>query len=227
MGDSLWLLRLPETLAAELAGIGDGASCGRLESSQGGLKLHTRDGESFAVEELRGGPQLLAFGVDETRRYSFAGSVTRSLALRPTDLGRYSALLRARSEAAAQRPSAKHTRKTEVVESSIIDFVPPKPVQLRLQADEMKQAAKRSRLSGDLSTISEPTADDLRNKIFEAFQKDGSGRLQLKALTAFVRNDFPQVADKDLKEELEKYALYNRKGPTKGTWELKSDFKQA
>jgi hypothetical protein len=227
MSEELWLLRVPDSLGKDLAQLSSGASCGTIESSGGRLRLRSADGDEFLVDELRGGPQLLAFRVEEAqaqlRRYSVQGGVSRNLTLKPADMAKYMAQVKRRQNLAPPRPSTQQCHKVEALESSIIDFAPPVAVQMRVQAEEQRHTAKRARAEGDGAGV--PSSEELRGKIFEAFKGDGSGRVLLKTLGAFCRATYPLLGEKELKEELEKHATYIRKGPNKGTWQLRSDFR--
>lgn len=140
--------------------------------------------------------------------------------MKPSDMLTYQSIVRKRSEIAAERPSTQHIRKTDVMESSIIDFVPPVTVQLKLQAEDLKQVSKKAKLS----IQEEVTPAIIQRKIFEMFKKESSGRVVLKTLLAYCRSEYLTLGEKELKDELEKYAEYNRKGPNRGTWELRADY---
>lgn len=229
MAHSLWLVRLPDAIAQHLSTLEENGLVGSLEAAGGGgfrvnIPMGREAVESFSLEEMKTGPQLVAFDTDEElKKFSIKGAVSKSFSLKPVDFAQFQANMKKRSLEAAIRPQARGFRKTELVESSIIDFTPPVAVQLKLQAEDLKHAAKRLKSSGE--EVNEHTAADLRNKIFELFKREGSGRIAFKTMGAFCRNDYPLLSDKELKDELEQYAVYNRKGPNRGTWELRPDYK--
>jgi hypothetical protein len=109
MGDSIWMMRLPESVAQEFSALDTGEQAGLLErTAEGRLHIRLMSGDVFKLEEMKGGPQQLSFVVDEAQKsFKYKGAVTKKMSLEPMDVDKFREETRRRALQADARP--QHT----------------------------------------------------------------------------------------------------------------------
>jgi transcription initiation factor TFIIF subunit beta len=164
---------------------------------------------------LGNGEEMVAFSHnDKMETFQIEGRVTKSLVLRPQQSSEYRNLVRERG---LKKLANRH-------ETRIVD---PKELQKAQQQSytiesltSVKQEMKRK--------ANKPTGDYdpklLLRKMLEAFEQ--CERQSFETLLGYCSENVPGFSkEQDLRDLLDEYARYNKKGPYQRLWELKSEYK--
>lgn len=234
----VWLVKIPsfvasswaeaqnnEVLGQMMVGIkpGDGTKQMIIKLDEGRSKESSSSiPTQFTLDEMKTGSladgnSMLAFSIDEdTKQFSIEGTVTKSLVLTPANTAEYHKLMKERAQKDSQRREVGLVNNEELEkaarQSYTIEFL-----------SSVKGELKKKGAAGKAS-IGELDSKALKSKMFEAFEAEE--RLGFDSLLSIM---YSQVAgfsrEAELRSELEKYAVYNHKGPFRGLWELKTQFK--
>lgn len=240
LSQSLWLVKVPAFLAEAWA---DAKQDEVLGSLMVGLKPSTKTQakqqpvkqmiirldpnrpnhhtipEQYTLDEVKTSAAtddntVLAFNVDPTtKEFSIEGTVTKSMLMKPPLSSEYHSVVQRRSMALANRREVAvadpHELEKAAKQSCTIEF-------LSSVRGDLKRKAS-SKTSTELDSAS------LRSRMFEAFALEE--RQPFDAILAMCRDVTGFTREQDLRDLLDKYALYHSKGPYRGLWELKSQFR--
>ena len=172
----------------------------------------------FEVSTLGAGHQLLAFSYNEdSQSFSVKGKIDKNCSLLPDDPVKFKEFLRLRTinESENTHKTKKSTTDDAMLQSGLrnreIDFAPPKAVEMRKRAIEMR---KLKNMAGD------GDSSHVQDKILDAFQK--TELLTLKDLEAAS-----ECTEKELKEVLKGLAILHKKGSRKNFYELRTEYKDS
>jgi hypothetical protein len=237
---SLWLVKLPAFVADRWSYTDDPSVKGGKAKRQNGdllgnMEIVVKDGRKQTVvtlddgieltlEDLGTNPNMLVFNKDEDGGFSTAGKITKHMALNPVPSAQYTNLVRNRLRKSVERQTVVAVDESvyeALEENSTMPLIPPVYTELKAKAQELKQSRKAAHTGRPADTTLLLTA------IVSAF---GSvDKLLFKELVARIQVDHPQVFEmfheKELREELNKYATYLQGGPFKFYWMLKPDYK--
>eukprot|EP01031_Cornospumella_fuschlensis_P031630 gene31630-38225_t len=191
------------------------------KSSEGGLAIPTQ----FTLDDMKSsglaeGNSMLAFNIDDdTKQFTIEGTVTKNLVLKPAITPEYQNFMRQRS-----RQKNANRREAGIVDNEELEKAARQSYTIEFMSS-VKGELKKKGAAGKAAT-GELDSKALKSKMFEAFEAEE--RLSFESLLSVM---FSQVSgftrEAELRSELEKYATYNHKGPHRGLWELKSQFKTA
>lgn len=167
-------------------------------------------------------------------KYTIVGKITKHMALKPVLNARYQEILR-------QRNDASHTTRTtsavsdsvhnKVTDDTSMDFVPPVYAENKRRLSEMKQNSKKTYRNSNGQVI-EPDNKILTDCLLSCFATND--KVTLKEIlthcnTTTYSDSAHKVGDlfteREIKDNLLKYATYLSKGMYKHYYELKSDYK--
>lgn len=192
----------------------------------------------FTLEEINptgsSSDSFIAFSNDSDGLFSIDGKVTKNLTLRPKASTEYLQLVRERGlTKITSRREATVADAAEVeraaMQSHTVPFITSDRMEFKRKAAAEKAFAASKRLASAIgSGMAIPAAAELdiealKSKMFEAFeQKD---RLVFKDLIAFCSDVEGFTKERDLRDLLDEYAVYHRRGPYKQFWELKPEYR--
>lgn len=248
---SLWLVKIPQFVAEQWNYTRDNEVVGSLKitmkangpnvapSKQLNVKLISGDNnhsdennndmpDEFTLEEVSrnnaSSDSFVAFTADESSgAFSVDGRVTKNLLLKPQGTKEYRHLIRARG--INKLVTRRETHVANVVDvqrsqaqSHTVEFITSEKTELKRRHDSSRGAAsKAARLGG------EGDNEALRSKMFEAFGRNE--RQPLRDLMTFCQDVPGLTGEKDLRDLLDTYAKYNRRGIYKQLWELKPEYR--
>lgn len=168
--------------------------------------------------------QLLAFSHadndnNDNESYALLGNVTKKLDMKPRGTAQYREIIKHRTITAEMKKETKSTdhqlfTKNSDVAKYVVDFRLPKTEFKKNQLIEKR----RKECANDMAQI-----DSLRSLIFEVFAQNEHNTL--KDIVAICKDQPGYTKEKDLKDMLDNYAFYHSKGPWRGFYELKPEFK--
>jgi len=166
--------------------------------------------------------QLLAFshvGNDENEGYAILGNITKKLDMKPRGTSQYREIIKDRTLKADSKKETRSTdhqlfTKSSDVSKYVVDFRLPKTEFKKNQLIEKR----RKECADDMAQ-----SESLRSIIFEVFAQNEHNTF--KDLVAICKDQPGYTKEKDLKDMLDNYAFYHSKGPWKGFYELKGEFK--
>ncbi|RYH24373.1 hypothetical protein EON65_16760 [archaeon] len=177
----------------------------------------------FTLEEMKtsglaDGNSMLAFNIDEdTKQFAIEGAVTKSLVLKPSNTAEYHNLMKERS-----RQNASNRREVGLVDNEELEKAARQSYTIEFLSS-VKGELKKKGAAGKGAT-GELDSKALKSKMFEAFESEE--RLGFDSLLSIMSSQVTGFSrEAELRTELEKYAVYNHKGPHRGLWELKTQFK--
>jgi len=237
---SLWLVKVPVFVAQKWSYTenvdenghkikrenGDNLGSMRIVGKDSDKKtiITLEDGFELTLEDLGSNPNMLVFNNDEDGGYSVSGKITKNMALTPKDTPQYRALLRNRAVKATERvtvTAVDESINSTLAENSTMEFVPPIYTENKRKSQELKQSRKAQNISAPADKTM------LTNCILSAFSS--SEKMVFKELVATVQKSHPKIFDiyteKELKDELTKYATYSAGGVFKHHWQLKADYR--
>mmetsp|Transcript_15328 Transcript_15328/g.23080 ORF Transcript_15328/g.23080 Transcript_15328/m.23080 type:complete len:258 (-) Transcript_15328:156-929(-) len=235
---SLWLLKIPESVAAKWSSAKADETLGALkmttippqsagrpstyrldvqlldDNNESGDKTYT---DEYTLDEVPLGPQLVAFEFDKNEhKFSVKGKVSKRYNLKPRSTEQYQQVLRNRYVASEKRHQSREVADKDLVvlsnfESRSVDFIPPPYVD-----------AKRREESGSNKRVKPVVSDEkeIRQRMIEAFAST-------EYLTFKQINTVCRASEADLREVLRKYADYHSKGPLKNYYALKPQYRGA
>lgn len=182
------------------------------------------DGIEMTMEDLGANPNMLVFNNDSDGGFSVAGKITKHMALQPKDNEQYRTLIRNRKVKASKKANVAavdESINSVLAEDAVMDFIPPVYTENKRKSQELKQTRKAQKITAPADNSLLVTA------ILGAF--NSSEKLTAKELFAFVYATYPQVSDlyheKEIRDELAKYATYATGGVYKHYWTLKPDYR--
>jgi hypothetical protein len=229
INNSLWLVKIPEYIAEEWKNAEHNQVLGSFKigivpepgnkEPQKQLIVNLDNSKSrvktFILKEqsnpIKNEEELVAFNsIDEN--FTVEGKVNKSLVFRPADVDAYAETVRERNMKATAR------RETQLADinnvrngshqeiSQIMDFLPT-----------------TQKKGNDNAIMSSDDLEDLKNKMFEAFDKKTS--LPFNEILSYCKETLPKVREADLRSMLGTYARYNKHGINKKLWELKAEYR--
>jgi hypothetical protein len=221
----LWLVKLPDFLAEALATANQDDVLGSVaikanSSAPGGKQMMIKlDSNKFSdvpdqyilheskSSSISAGESMFAFNIDnEQSQFVIDGKVTKSFYVTSDKSADY------------RRATTKGEKKTNIlIEEGDIDLQRPRLIESisHTRTELKRKAASKSSVPLDVPA--------LKSKIFEAFEKEPV--LPFKVLLDFCKNVPGLVREDDLRNELEKYARYNKQGAYRGCWSLQSQYR--
>lgn len=166
--------------------------------------------------------QLLAFshvGNDENEGYAILGNITKKLDMKPRGTAQYREIIKGRTIKADTKKESRATdhqlfTKSSDVAKYVVDFRLPKTEFKKNQLIEKR----RKECADDMAQ-----SESLRSIIFEVFAQNEHNTF--KDLINICKDQPGYTKEKDFKEMLDNYAFYHTKGPWRGNYELKPEFK--
>lgn len=162
---------------------------------------------------------VLAFsrtgGADSSDQFSILGQVTKTLLLKPKDSrGEYRQVVREK-QALEQ---IRHTTRAADPNKVLMATRPINNGTLKIEKVVPTAISKSTR---DKHEPVDPAK--LRSRVLQEFQK--TDRLTVREIMASLSRDLPGTQEKDLRSQLDTFALYTNQGVNRGTWELKNEYK--
>ena len=225
---SLWLVKIPLFVAKEWAKGENEDILGKMQIvSKDGNKI-TRvtleDGSEFTLEDLGTHPNMLAFAQQTDGRYAVSGKISKHMGLKPKGDDAYRMRIRNRTDKATEAASVRavdESINSTLAEHSTMDFIPPLFAENKRKSAEIK--AQRKRNHGAVQVDHRV----LMESILSAFAT--GGKLLFREIIAHCQDKHPEVLEafheKEIREELEKYATYQAGGVHKQRWILKADYR--
>ena len=166
--------------------------------------------------------QLLAFshvGNDDNEGYAILGNITKKLDMKPRGTAQYREIIKERTIKADSKKESRATdhqlfTKSSDVAKYIVDFRLPKTEFKKNQLIEKR----RKECADDMAQ-----SESLRSIMFEVFAQNEHNTF--KDLVTICKDQPGYTKEKDLKDMLDNYAMYHSKGPWRGFYELKPEFK--
>ena len=241
MGDSLWLVKIPQGVAEKWRRAASNETLGTLKvtsvPSQHGnppshrlsVNLVTDNSgnseaavttEEFTIDEVPSGPQIYAFEHDKvSNRFSVKGRVSKRYNLKPKLNEKYRQVVRNRLTAASVHAHQIKVTDNQVAKigsfgSKEVDFIPPAYVDARKRDSE---ASGNKRSKGIVSGAGD--MKEIRKRMLRAFASQ-------EHLTFKEINSACQATESELRELLKQYAVYHNKGSLKNHYQLKAEYRQ-
>jgi hypothetical protein len=173
--------------------------------------------KTFVLQEVNNsannGEEMVAFSNEKTDTFQAEGRVTKSLVLRPQQSSEYRSMVRERGmKKLAGRHESRSVDAKELQRSQQQSYTIESLTSVK---QEMKRKANKP--SGDYDQKL------LKQKMFEAFEQ--CERQSFETLVGYCSEHVPGFSkEQDLRDLLEEYAKYNKKGPFKQLWELKTEY---
>lgn len=177
-------------------------------------KDYTSSVNNFMLDEQSKGPPIVAFDYcDETNKFAAVGKATRKLQLRPKedDPIYHKSVLERSIAASTNKPIEEMPpdHMNQHMTSMEVAFIPPTHTVKKKQAEDL---ARRNKAMGNVDSAK------LKKRVFGEFA--GAEHLTLKDLVARC-----EAPEKELKEFLGKYAVFNKSGRFKQYYELRPEYK--
>lgn len=232
-GQSLWLVKIPQFVAEAwadakqddvLGSLMVGVKPGKEGTKQMIIKLDKREGheipEQYTLDEMKTSAgndgTMMAFNIDnESKQFALEGTVTKSLVLKPPISNEYQSMVQRRGATAAA-----NRREVAIVDPKELEKASKQSCTIEFLSS-VRGEIKRKGGGGKDGVAVDTSA--LKTKMFEAFELDT--KQPFDTILTMCREVAGFSREQDLRDMLDKYAIYHHKGPYRTMWELKTQYR--
>jgi hypothetical protein len=215
---SLWLVKLPVELANQWSDCAQDDLVGNLVmKNQNGKKVievETQNGVSFVLDEIVQSASLQdnVFSFDQTTDKSFRllGKVTKRYVLR--------------SDSTTQKANNNHSanKRGKLLSPEEIRALQQQASSSTLNStNQLKSTTSTRTIEAPKLTAAE--INQCRVLILEALKT--APKIAFAEIEKHCKKHVPNVADKDIRDILNKYAIYHNRGDYRGLWEIKPEYR--